>query len=87
MSLYVIGSEYDMDNTLKECVKLISTTNNGNVKVAFNNMGMVHIFLQNLSTACDHFEVDPEDTGFTLDVFVGSPISMEEDEEDGELLA
>ena len=66
---------------------LISTTDNGNVKVAFNNMGMVHIFLQNLSTACDHFEIDPEDKGFSLDVFVGSPIEMDDEGEDGELLA
>ena len=84
MSMYVIGSEYDMDNTLRECVKLISTTEDGNVKIAFNNMGMVHIFLHNLSTACDHFEIDPDDKGFTLDVFVGSPIIME-DEDDEEM--
>ncbi len=85
MSMYVVDSEYDMDTTLKECVKLISTTDNGNVRVAFNNMGMVHIFLQNLSTACDHFEIDPEDKGFSLDVFVGAPMEMD-DEDEGELL-
>ena len=49
-------------------------------------MGMVKIFLNNLSDVCEALEIDPEESDFSLDVFVGSPIndiSSDDDDEGG----
>ena len=73
MSFYIINSEYDMDNTLTECIKLMSfpySDEESKLKVAFKNMGMVNIFLQNLMSACEELEIDPDETEFSLDVLV-----------------
>ena len=90
MSLYVINSEYDLDNTLKECVKLMYTGDTSKVKIAFNNMGMVQIFLMNLSLTCDSLNINPEESDFSLDVFVGSALNSienydDDDDEEAEL--
>ena len=83
MSLYIINSEYDLDNTLKECVKLIAIGQESKVRVAFKNMGMVQIFLTNLSSVCDNLNLEIEDSPFSLDVFVGDGVdSMHADEDD-----
>tara|TARA_R100000655_G_C2959880_1_gene188703 strand:- start:285 stop:566 length:282 start_codon:yes stop_codon:yes gene_type:complete len=82
MSLYIINSEYDLDNTLKECVKLIAIGNESKVRVAFKNMGMVQIFLSNLSSVCDTLNIDPEASEFSLDVFVGDGVDDYHGEDD-----
>ena len=87
MSLYIINSEYDLDNTLKECIKLIAIGNSSKVRVAFKNMGMVKIFLTNLSDSCDILNIDPESSDFSLDVFVGDAVdNMHGDDDEGEEL-
>jgi hypothetical protein len=70
MSFYVIESEYDIDLAVKECMKLISL-DRSRVKLAFNNMHMVHIFMNDLTEMCNRHNVDPEEKDFHMDVLVG----------------
>jgi len=76
MSFYVIHTEHDMDKAVKECISLmnIKTTK---VKLAFNNMGMVNIFLDNLTLRCEHLEIDPELNNFNMDVLVNEDFDEE----------
>ena len=78
MSFYVVNTEYDMDTALDECMKLIEL-NGSKVRLGFNNMKMVHIFMVNLTEACDKYGIDPEAQDFHMDVLVGLD---DEDEED-----
>tara|TARA_R100000951_G_scaffold75748_1_gene63860 strand:+ start:61 stop:312 length:252 start_codon:yes stop_codon:yes gene_type:complete len=71
MSFYVVNTEYDMDTALDECMKLIEL-NGSTVRLGFNNMKMVHIFMVNLTEACDKFGIDPEEQDFHMDVLVGT---------------
>jgi len=69
MSFYVIETEYDIDHAIRECTKLMGL-NKSRVKVAFNNMRMVHIFMNNLAHSCDTLGIDSEDRDFHLDVLI-----------------
>ena len=80
MSFYIVNNEYDMDKTIKECMKLINLKNS-KVQIAFNNMGMVNIFMLNLGEVCDQYDIDPEEHEFHIDVLVNAPILDDEDEE------
>lgn len=81
MSFYVVNNEYDIDLAVKECTKLMSL-DRSRVRLAFNNMQMVHIFMNDLSDKCDILQLDPEDNDFHMDVLVGD---MPEDDSNEEL--
>ncbi len=80
MSFYVINSEYDIDVAVRECMKLINLQNS-NVKLAFNNMSMVNIFMSDLTKECEKNQVDPEEQKFHMDVLVTELL-----EDDGDLV-
>jgi len=80
MSLYFVKSEYDLDLAVDECVKLMSIKHS-RVKVGFNNMGMVKIFMHNLGKKVDEKDIDPSEMDFHVDVLVGEPNSEDNDEE------
>jgi len=84
MSFYVINSEYDIDLAVRECTKLMSLDGT-RVKLAFNNMEMVHIFMHDLTKVCDTMNIDPESKDFHMDVLVGQGASEDEDGELNEL--
>ena len=69
MSFYVVECEYDLDNAVKECTKLMSLRRSS-VKIAFNNMAMVKIFMNNLAFSCENLGLDPEAKDFHMDVLV-----------------
>lgn len=81
MSFYVVDSEYDMDTAVSECLKLMPL-NKSNVKLAFNNMGMVTIFMDNLSDKCEELGINPDKNEFFMDVLVQP---SESDDEEGAL--
>ena len=69
MSLYMVTNEYDMDLAIKECIRLVAM-DGSTIKLAFNNMDMVNIFMLNLNDKCDQHHVDPEAANFRMDVLV-----------------
>ena len=69
MSFYVVECEYDLDNAVKECTKLM-TLRRSRVKLAFNNMDMVKIFMNNLAHSCEILGLDPESKDFHMDVLI-----------------
>lgn len=69
MSFYVVQNEYDLDLAVKECVKLMNIKHS-RVKIGFNNMRMVKIFMQNLSSEVDEHDLNPNDMDFHVDVLV-----------------
>ena len=77
MSFYVVHTEYDMDKTIKECLSLMNIETS-KVRLAFNNIGMVNIFLDNLTKQCEILEIDPEDKNFHMDVLVNEDFGEEE---------
>lgn len=77
MSFYIIESEHDIDIAVKECVKLMSL-DRARVKLAFNTMGMVRIFMQDLTDECVRYDIDPESKDFHMDVLVDIPSGDEE---------
>jgi len=71
MSFYVVNNEYDMDQAIGECIKLIHLQES-RIKLGFNNMGMVNIFMANLGDECDAYNIDPEERDFHIDVLVNA---------------
>jgi len=78
MSFYLVNSEYDLDLAVDECVKLMAFKHS-RVKVGFNNMKMVKIFMSNLSNKVRDNDIDPSEMDFHVDVLVEEKV--EEDDE------
>lgn len=83
MSFYLVNNEYDLDLAVSECVKLMSLKNS-RVKVGFNNMKMVKIFMSNLSQEVKDRDLNPSDMDFHVDVLVEETVE-ESDENDEQL--
>jgi len=79
MSLYFVGNEYDMDLAIVECVKLMRLQDS-KVKVGFNNMKMVKIFMKNLSHEVSEQNLDPQGMNFHVDVLVEEEAHDADDE-------
>ena len=80
MSFYLVNNEYDLDLAVSECVKLMAIKH-ARVKVGFNNMKMVKIFMSNLSQKVQDNDLDPSDMDFHVDVLVEEKVEEEEDDE------
>jgi sRNA-binding carbon storage regulator CsrA len=79
MSFYLVNNEYDLDLAVDECVKLMAIKH-ARVKVGFNNMKMVKIFMSNLSQKVQDNDLDPSDMDFHVDVLVEEKVEEEDDE-------
>ena len=79
MSFYLVNSEYDLDLAVDECVKLMAIKH-ARVKVGFNNMKMVKIFMSNLSQKVQDNDLNPSDMDFHVDVLVEEKVEEEDDE-------
>lgn len=83
MSFYLVNNEYDLDLAVSECVKLMAIKN-ARVKVGFNNMKMVKIFMSNLSQEVKDRDLNPSDMDFHVDVLVEEE-AKESDDNDEQL--
>ena len=79
MSFYLVNNEYDLDLAVDECVKLMAIKH-ARVKVGFNNMKMVKIFMSNLSQKVQDNDLNPSDMDFHVDVLVEEKVEEEDDE-------
>jgi len=78
MSFYLVNNEYDLDLAINECVKLMSLKNS-RIKLGFNNMKMVKIFMSNLSQEVKDRDLNPSDMDFHVDVLVEEPAEESDD--------
>jgi hypothetical protein len=69
MSQMYVETEYDMDMALAETIKLAKLTN-CQLDVGFNNMKMVHIFLDNLQEQLVENNISPRKKDFHLNIMV-----------------
>lgn len=83
MSFYLVNNEYDLDLAVSECVKLMAIKS-ARVKVGFNNMKMVKIFMSNLSQEVKDRDLNPSDMDFHVDVLVEEE-AKESDDNDEQL--
>lgn len=81
MSFYLVNNEYDLDLAVSECVKLMSIKN-ARVKVGFNNMKMVKIFMSNLSQEVKDRDLNPSDMDFHVDVLVEETVEESDDNDE-----